>query len=135
VAFAALARRGFLASVGIAAVAGLVVAAIAPWILRLFFGPSYAEAARTLQILCGCLLVTFPIWILQAIAIATSTEGVLLRTTAIGVIVNVVANLFLIPAAGRDGAAAATVIGEAVNVLLLLYGLGWAFTRRAVERP
>ena len=133
-AFAALARRGFLASVGIAGVAGLVVAAIAPWVLRLFFGPSYAEAARTLQILSGCLLVTFPIWILQAIAIATSTEGVLLRTTAIGVIVNVVANLFLIPAAGRDGAAAATVIGEAVNVLLLLHGLGWAFTRRAVER-
>jgi O-antigen/teichoic acid export membrane protein len=104
-------------------------------VLTLLFGASYAQAARTLQILCVCLLVTFPIWCLQAIAIATSTEGVLLRTTAIGVIVNVIANLFLIPAAGRDGAAAATVIGEAVNVLLLLHGLGWAFTRRAVERP
>jgi O-antigen/teichoic acid export membrane protein len=133
-AFAALARRGLLASVGLAAVAGLVVAAIAPWALTLLFGPSYDQAARTLQILCGCLLVTFPIWILQAIAIATSTEGALLRTTAIGVIVNVAANLFLIPAAGRDGAALATVIGEAVNVLLLVHGLGWAFSRRAVER-
>jgi O-antigen/teichoic acid export membrane protein len=128
-AFAALARRGFLASVGFALLAGLVVAAIAPWVLTLLFGASYAQAARTLQILCVCLLVTFPIWILQAIAIATSTEGVLLRTTAIGVIVNVVANLFLIPAAGRDGAALATVIGEAVNVLLLLQGLGWALRR------
>ena len=53
-----------------------------------------------------------------------------MRTTAIGVIVNVAANLFLIPAAGRDGAALATVLGETINVLLLLRGL-----RSALRRP
>ncbi len=130
VRFAALARMGLLASVAIAAVLGVIVAAIAaPLLSRLFLDPSFAKAARALQILCVCLLVTFPIWILQAIAIATSTERVLLRTTAIGVIVNVVANLFLIPAAGRDGAALATVIGEGVNVLLLVHGVRWALRR------
>ncbi len=127
--FASLARRGLLASVGMAAVLGVIIAPLADWVLARLFGAPYAQAARTLQILSGGLLVAFPIWILQAIAIATSTEGVLLRTTAIGVIVNVVANLFLIPAAGRDGAALATVIGEGVNVLLLLGGVGWALRR------
>jgi len=130
--FASLARKGLLASIGIAAVLGLAITAIAtPVLVWLFHDPSFAMAARALQILSAGLLVTFPIWILQAIAIATSTEGVLLRATAIGVIVNVVANLFLIPAAGRDGAALATVIGETINVLLLLRGLGWALRGNA----
>ena len=128
--FASLARLGFWTSLGLAVVLGLVTAAIAPFALHLLFKGSYADAARTLQILSIGLLVVFPIWILQAIAIATSTERVLLRTTAIGVIVNVSANFVLIPAAGRDGAALATVIGEAVNVLLLLRGVGWAFRSR-----
>jgi O-antigen/teichoic acid export membrane protein len=128
--FASLARAGLLASVGIAAVLGIAIGAIAgPLLTQLFQDPSFAEAARALRILCTGLLVTYPIWVLQAVAIATSTERVLWRTTAIGVIVNVAANLFLIPAAGRDGAALATVIGETVNLLLLLQGVGWALTR------
>jgi O-antigen/teichoic acid export membrane protein len=128
--FAWLARMGLLASIGMAAVLGLAIATISgPLLARLFHDPSFATAARALQILCLGLLVTFPIWILQAVAIATSTERVLWRTTAIGVIINVAANLFLIPVAGRDGAALATVIGETVNVLLLLQGLGWALRR------
>jgi len=96
----------------------------------LFHAP-YVPAARTLRILSAGLVVVFPIWILQAVAIATATERVLLTTTAIGVIVNVSANLVLIPAAGRDGAALATVIGETINVLLLVRGLGWALRRGA----
>lgn len=129
--FASLARQGIWTSIGMAAVLGAVTAAIAPMVLRLLFSGTYADASRTLQILSVGLLVVFPIWILQAIAIATSTEGVLLRTTAIGVIVNVSANVVLIPAAGRDGAAWATVLGEAVNVVLLLQGLRWALGKSA----
>jgi O-antigen/teichoic acid export membrane protein len=127
--FSSLARQGFWVSVAMAAALGLATAALAPWGLRILFDPSYAVAARTLRILSAGLLVVFPIWILQAVAIATATEGVLLRTTAIGVIVNVSANFILIPAAGRDGAALATLIGETINVLLLLRGLGWALRR------
>jgi len=127
--FSSLARLGFWTSVGLAAVLGLVTAALAPWALRVLFHAPYVPAARTLRILSAGLVVVFPIWILQAIAIATATERVLLTTTAIGVIVNVSANLVLIPAAGRDGAALATVVGETINVLLLLRGLGWALRR------
>jgi peptidoglycan biosynthesis protein MviN/MurJ (putative lipid II flippase) len=56
---------------------------------------------------------------------------VLLRTTAIGVIVNVAANLALIPAAGRNGAALATVVGEALSCVLLLRGLRTVMTRHS----
>jgi O-antigen/teichoic acid export membrane protein len=134
--FASLARGGLLASVGIAAVLGVAIAAIAgPLLAWLFHDPTFTGAARALQILCAGLLVTYPIWILQAVAIATSTERVLWRTTAIGVIVNVVANLFLIPAAGRNGAALATVIGETINVLLLVRGVGWALRRGVASAP
>jgi len=128
--FSTLARQGFWLSIGMAAVLGLVTAAVAPWGLHLLFKGRYADATDTLRILSFGLIVVFPIWILQAVAIATAAEGVLLRTTAIGVIVNVCANFVLIPAAGRDGAALATVIGETINVLLLLRGLGWALRRR-----
>jgi len=128
--FSTLARQGFWLSIGMAAVLGLVTAAGAPWGLHLLFKGRYADATDTLRILSFGLIVVFPIWILQAVAIATAAEGVLLRTTAIGVIVNVCANFVLIPAAGRDGAALATVIGETINVLLLLRGLGWALRRR-----
>src|SRR5262249_35169706 len=130
--FTSLARRGFLVSIGMAAALALVTAALAPWGLRILFDGRYVPAVRTLHILAAGLLVVFPTWILQAVAIATAAEGVLLRTTAIGVIVNVSANFVLIPAAGRDGAALATVIGETINVLLLLRGLGWAFRRATI---
>ncbi len=125
--FTTLARQGLWASVGMAAVLAVATAAVAPWILHLLFLGQYANATRALRILSAGLVVVFPIWILQALAIATATEGVLLRTTAIGVLVNVSANIILIPAAGRDGAAVATVVGETVNVLLLLRGLRWTF--------
>ena len=53
----------------------------------------------------------------------------MLRTTIIGCIVNVAVNAVLIPRYGRDGSAAATVIGEAVSLLLLLHGVGWILWR------
>jgi O-antigen/teichoic acid export membrane protein len=127
--FVSLARQGFAASIGIAGVCALCTVVLAHWGIVFLFGEPYATATGALHILSASLLLVFPIWILQAIAISTSTEKVLIRATIVGVVVNVAANFFLIPAAGRNGAALATVIGEVVNLLLLLYGLGWALRR------
>lgn len=128
--FVWLARLGLVVSASIAAVLAIGTALLAAFGLRLLFGAPYVEATRALQILAIGLVVVFPVWILQAIAIATSSEAVLLRTTAIGIAVNVGANLVLIPSAGRQGAAIATVLGETVSFLLLLRGLAWTFSRR-----
>lgn len=131
-AHTALARQGLLASVALAAALALTTWLAGGWVLSLLFGPEFAPATRALWILAAGLVVVFPIWILQAVAISMTAERVLIRTTAIGVLVNVGANLVLIPAAGRDGAALATVIGEAVSLVLLLHGLRSALASRPV---
>ena len=125
-----LARQGVLVSLGIAIAMAALSIVCASWGLRILFGEQFVPAARALRILSVGLLVVCPIWILHAVAISINAERVLLRTTAIGVLVNVGANLFLIPAAARDGAALATVIGEAVSLILLLQGV-----RSSLRRP
>jgi O-antigen/teichoic acid export membrane protein len=47
----------------------------------------------------------------------------LLKTTVVGTIANVTLNAILIPRYGRDGAAAATVGGELLTMMILLWGL------------
>ena len=42
----------------------------------------------------------FVIWMLQAVATSVFLERLLLKTTAIGAALNIVLNLFLIPATG-----------------------------------
>lgn len=125
----ALARQGMAASLGLAALLSAVTWFGSSWLLAHLFGPAFVPATRALQLLAAGLIVVFPIWILQAIAISMTAERILLRTTAIGVLVNVGANLLLIPAAGRDGAALATVIGETVSLVLLVYGVRGALVR------
>ena len=125
-----LARQGLLVSVVIAIAMGAVTIVAASWGLQLLFGDQFEPAARALRILSVGLIVVCPIWILHAVAISINAERVLLRTTAIGVLVNVGANLFLIPAAARDGAALATVIGEAVSLMLLVHGIRSSLGRR-----
>jgi O-antigen/teichoic acid export membrane protein len=124
-----LAKLGLLSSVGLAAVVAVVTWMIGERVLVLLFGAEFAPANLALQILSVGLLVVYPIWILQTIAMSMSAERIMLRTTIIGCIVNVGANAVLIPKYGRDGSAAATVIGEAVSLLLLLHGVGWILWR------
>ncbi len=119
---------------GIGAAAGLGVLAAGPvWLLArplltlVFTGGSAVDygqvAALTLRILVTGLPFIFVIWMLQAVATAVFLERLLLKTTAIGAALNIALNLFLIPRYGRDGAAAATLVGEAVTMTLLFYGL------------
>jgi O-antigen/teichoic acid export membrane protein len=125
----ALARQGLLASAALAVVVAAVTWMVGPWALGLLFGREFVPGALALRILSAGLLVVYPIWILQAIAVSVSAERVLLRTTAIGVVLNAGMNLLLIPSFGRDGAAAATVLGETVSFFLLLHGVGSTLRR------
>jgi O-antigen/teichoic acid export membrane protein len=104
------------------------------WVISLLFGSAFRPATRALQILSSGLLVVYPIWILQSIAMSVSAERILLRTTVIGSVVNIAANLVLIPSYGRDGSAVATVIGEAVSLLLLLSGVALPLWKGADEQ-
>jgi O-antigen/teichoic acid export membrane protein len=127
---AALTRQALVASLALAVILALIAWVGSEWALSLLFGREFAAAARALRILSAGLIVVFPIWILHSVAISVTAERVLLRTTAIGVVVNVALNFLLIPAAGRDGAAMATVIGEALSCVLLVHGLRTALVFR-----
>ena len=132
-----LAYLGLLGAVGLAIALALPVIALAEPLVTTLFGkaggPDYAAAAPTLRILAAGLVFIFPIWILHSIAISTFREHLLLRTTIVGAIVNVVLNFWLIPARGPDGAALATVIGEGLCTALLVAGLWTALRRQPAD--
>lgn len=129
---------------GIGAAAGLaVMVAIPVWLVArplltaIFTGASdvdYGAAALTLRILVSGLGFIFVIWILQALAISVDHERLLISTTTIGAVFNVALNFALIPRYGRNGAATATLLGEALSMGLLLYRLR-AVLRRPLSEP
>jgi len=62
-------------------------------------------------------------WVEVSIALSVFAERLLLKTTVFGAVLNAGLNLFLIPRYGRNGAAFATVVGEFVTMVLLLWGV------------
>ncbi len=118
-----LLMRSLLASV----LLGIVLGGIAVWAARpiivTLFGAGYAPAVRPLQILAGGALFVFGTWILHAGAVSTNLDRRLLVTTVVGLSANVILNLIFIPRWRISGAAAATVIAEAITVVLLLIQL------------
>jgi O-antigen/teichoic acid export membrane protein len=118
-----LLMRSLLASV----LLGIVLGGIAVWAARpiivTLFGADYAPAVRPLQILAGGALFVFGTWILHAGAVSTNLDRRLLVTTVVGLAANVILNLIFIPRWRISGAAAATVIAEAITVVLLFIQL------------
>jgi len=121
-----LVHRSLAASAGLALALTVVAWMAAPTVLRIF-GPDGPAATQSLRILAAGLVFVFAIWILHAVAISVFEERWLFRTTVVGSVFNIALNLYLIPLYGRDGAAAATVLGELLSMLVLLWAL-----RRAI---
>jgi O-antigen/teichoic acid export membrane protein len=118
-AYRALLTRSLTASVGLGVVLGGSAALAATPIITWLFGPAYIGAVAPLQILSGGALFVFGSWILYAAALSTNLDRRLLPLTIIGLIVNVLLNIVLIPRYGISGAAWATVSAEALTVSLL----------------
>jgi O-antigen/teichoic acid export membrane protein len=122
-AHARLVRQGLGVTTLLAIVLGVAVWFGAPWGLVLAFQPDAIASVSTLRILDGGLIFVFAIWLLHATAISVFEQRLLLKTTVLGVVANTALNLWLIPRYGREGAAWATVLGEALTLVLLLAGL------------
>jgi O-antigen/teichoic acid export membrane protein len=117
-----LLRQSLGASVALAVVLAIAAWYLGPFVLRIF-GPEAPSATTALRILGVGLPFVFAIWILHAIAISVFEERWLFRTTLVGSVANIALNVYLIPSYGRDGAAAATVLGEIVSMAILLWAL------------
>lgn len=127
-----LARIGIGAAVALAVPIGLVLWVGADVWIRWTGGAEYAASTPTLQLLAVGLPLVFVIWVLHGIATSSSHDRLLVRCTAIGLVANVGLNLWLIPRSGHEGAALATVLGEAITMCLLIGGL-WRVFRGSTE--
>jgi len=120
-------RQLVLGSLGGSVALALIVTAagyvLAEPVITLLFGVNYAPAARPFRVLSLGLVFVFAIWTLHATAISANRERLLIRAALIGLVVNVAVNAYAIPRFGADGAAAATVIGEFVSLIVLVAGL------------
>lgn len=119
--FRALYQRSHdvLSVIGMTIVTGLIL--FAHPLVRLVGTDQYAASVTSLQVLSMAVAL---IWLSNLVdhgLIAIGRQAVLLWTACLGLAVNVGVNLVLIPIYGKEGAAAATVITEAVVLLPALF--------------
>lgn len=91
---------------------------IAPSLMALIFGEPYRGGAVALQLLLLSILLIAIHGTTRNVFLARERLGTETTIVAIGVAVNIILNVLLIPRAGITGAAVATVIGEAVILVL-----------------
>ena len=103
---------------GLAFGVALPTALLAPWIVRLAFGDPYAEAAPVLCWLAGTLVFIFLGVARGQYLVNEGHTGFYLASTMAGLFSNVGLNLVLIPRYGACGAAAATMVAQAVAAWL-----------------
>lgn len=131
VAHARLARRGVAAGLALSIPIGIVLWAGATRWIDWAFGVEFAASATSLQLLSLGLPLVFVIWVLHSIAVSASHDRVMLNSALAGLAANVGLNLYLIPLAGHQGAALATVLGEGLTMCLLILGLWRVVSRRS----
>lgn len=120
-------QLGGLAEVQIAAAVavGFVAAALGPPIFRLIFPPEYEAGAAVLPwVALGYALYGVYFVPTQLLVLIEGRSGWLWTGTATGAIVNLGANLLLIPRVGIQGAAQATAIGYAA-MLFVVSAYAW----------
>lgn len=97
---------------------------LAGQIIGLLFGPAYSAAAQPFRILIWCiplcLLRDVPLMALQA----AGRESRILRVTLVAAALNLALNFAVIPRWGIAGAAMATLLTEAVRMVLALVFVG-----------
>ena len=119
----AVRRRSMRALTALATAGGLLVAlalwALRHWIVQLLYGPAYAGAARALGILAFAVPFDFLVSVKGTGYIAAGFERTAALCAGAAALVNVLANLVLIPRYGMIGAAW-TTLGTYL-LLLVLY--------------
>lgn len=100
---------------------------LAPEIIARFYGADFAESALSLSVLVFVLLFIFLDFPIGSLLNATGRQAQ--KTTIMGLVmvVNIVANLVLIPRVGVVGASMAALLSFS-----FMFALGWLFARRVV---
>ena len=118
---------------GLGALVGAILYATAGSVLRLMFGPAFSDATHALRVLCAAMPILFFNFGLTHFLIARHLERRNLMFAAIMVILNLAANLWLIPRFGGVGAAWATLVTEIALTVCCLLTLSLAGSEAAAS--
>ncbi len=94
-------------------------------LMRFIFGAAYAPGAIVLGILMISIVVDFPNLILSNAIFVKNLQKKFIIATGLGVIVNVLLNLYLIPRYGAVGAAISTIVSQ-----LFITAINWQMLKR-----
>lgn len=94
-------------------------------IIKLVFGDNYLNAVPVFKIMIVLLFAAYPFSILNNVIFAYNKQAKMLGYSVIATLANVVLNAILIPLYGIEGAAAATVFANFLNVFFL-----WRFAKK-----
>ncbi|HEX3826562.1 MAG TPA: oligosaccharide flippase family protein [Sporichthyaceae bacterium] len=107
-----VARRLALRAIALAAPIALIVALLAPRLLRAAFGDHYGSASPAVDILMVAGLPGAALGVITPIALLARRNHVA-KLTVVGLVGNVLANLLLVPSIGVKGAAVAFLVTDA----------------------
>jgi O-antigen/teichoic acid export membrane protein len=124
--------RGALAGMATLGTCAAVAFAVAgPPLVRVLYGPAYADAGAQLRLLAPALCFFFPTYLLMSFLIAMGEQRSTAWFAAAGIVINLALNLALIPAYGARGAIVATIATEAA----LVFGAWFLAERRIARQP
>lgn len=117
-------RHLLVRSLALSAILGIVMGglliAVATPVVVFLFGQEYEPSTAPLRILSAGAVFVFCTWVLHAAAIGVDLDKRLGAATAVSLLTNIVLNWLFIPRWGISGAAVATVIAEALTVVVLI---------------
>ncbi|HEY8108890.1 MAG TPA: flippase [Patescibacteria group bacterium] len=87
---------------------------LAPQIMQVIGGSEFVSGADALQIILVAILLSFAIFTFSTLFVAMGHQSMVLRVAGVGLVLNVILNLLLIPKYGINGSAVATVASEVV---------------------
>ncbi len=101
--------------IGAPLVAGVIVTARP--LVAVLFGSEYAGATTAVQLLACSVGILFLNWCLSNVLIAAHRTRLYAAIHGMSAVLNILLNLFLIPQFGIEGAAAATLVAEAIILI------------------
>lgn len=109
---------------------GIALGTLARPILELFFGAEFGAGEGALQLLAPTVVILGNVMLTGSLIASRLSPRLLLRCFMIAFVINVVANLLLIPPLGATGAALAMLLCEGVLCVVM-----WTIVVRAIGRP
>ena len=133
--FAYYFRRAFTVLMGIGTAGAVVIYALAPWIVRVLYGPRYFPSIELIRVLVGMSPFFFGNFILGNGLIALGKERFSTVTIGIGAVICATIGLVAVPALGARGAGGARVAAEVISFVVQAWLLVRVYGSAEILRP